>query len=85
MTKQYNNIKDVPTDLLAHNVVGSLILCKGDLNKYRECLAMLIRELRSEEHPPEIKAILETGKKNAAGHAMPPSIDPYGVLREDGA
>jgi hypothetical protein len=85
MPDKYNSIKEVPTDLLASNVVGSLILCKGDLNKYRETIGVLIRELRGEEHPPEIKAALEGGnKRNPLGGDLPPSVDPYGVLKENG-
>jgi hypothetical protein len=80
----HKSIKDVPTDLLAHNVVGSLILCKGDLNKYKETIAVLIRELREEKHPPEIQAALDKPERNGMDGAMPPSIDPYSIIREDG-
>lgn len=45
---KYARIEDVPTDLLAHNFVGSLILAKGNLNQYKELTKMLIRELRGE-------------------------------------
>lgn len=54
----YKNIKDVPTDLLAHNVISSLILCK-DLNQYKEVVSMLIRELRGEPQPKEIQEALD--------------------------
>ena len=48
---RYTNIQDVPTDLLAHNFVGTLILAKGNLNKYDELTKMLIRQLRGEPDP----------------------------------
>jgi hypothetical protein len=67
MTDQYASIKDVPTDLLAHNFVGSLILCKGDLNKYKEMTMVLIRELRGEPHPPEIKAAMDGKAESGDG------------------
>lgn len=56
---RYDHIKDVPTDLLAHNVVGSLITCEGNLNRYKDIISLLIRELRGEPHPPEIQAALD--------------------------
>jgi hypothetical protein len=69
------NLKDIKTETLAHNVIGSLIFCKGDLFKMKDVIAVLIRELRGEEHPPEIKAALDKPKINGMGGAMPPSID----------
>lgn len=48
---RYTRIEDVPTDLLASNFVHSLILAKGNLNKYDELAKMLIRELRGEPAP----------------------------------
>jgi hypothetical protein len=47
----YASIKDVPTKQLANNFVGSLIMAKGNLNKYGDLAEMLIRELRGEPHP----------------------------------
>ena len=49
--KRYERIEDVPTDLLAHNFVGTLILAEGNLNKYDELAKMLIRQLRGEPDP----------------------------------
>lgn len=47
----YEAVKDIPTDELASRVVSSLIMAKGNLNKYESLIAMLIRELRGEPHP----------------------------------
>lgn len=58
---KYNSVKEVPTDILAHNVVGSLILCKGSLNKYKDVIELLIRELRDEPHPKVIQDIIKKG------------------------
>lgn len=49
--KRYERIEDVPTDQLAHNFVGSLILAKGNLLAYDELAKMLIRQLRGEPDP----------------------------------
>ncbi len=57
---RFVRIEDVPTDLLAHNFVGSLILAKGNLNKYKELTKMLIRELRGESAPEIPPANRET-------------------------
>jgi hypothetical protein len=73
---KYASLKEVPSETLAHNVVGSLILCDGHLNKYKEVIAVLIRELRGEPHPPEIQAALDKNDRE------PPSIDPYGDLSQ---
>lgn len=51
--ESYAHIKDVPTELLAHNFVGTLILCKGNLNQYKALTEMLIRGLRGEPDPPK--------------------------------
>ena len=47
----YERIADVPTDVLAHRFVGTLILCRGNLNEYEALTAHMIRELRGEPHP----------------------------------
>ena len=52
----YARIQDVPTDLLAHNFVGSLIKAKGDLSKWDALAAMLIRQLRGEPDPEPTEA-----------------------------
>lgn len=44
----YASVRDVPTDKLAHNFVGQLILAKGDISKWDALAARLIRELRNE-------------------------------------
>lgn len=54
--KRYNKVADVPTDELAARFVGTLIMAKGDLNKYEAMTAHLIRELRGEPTPdPHLK------------------------------
>lgn len=50
-TKSYDKVADIPTDILASRFVGTLILAKGNLNKYEAITAHLIRELRGETHP----------------------------------
>jgi hypothetical protein len=47
----FDKIAEVPTDVLANRFVGSLILCKGNLNEYEALTAYMIRELRGEPHP----------------------------------
>lgn len=64
---KYDHVKDVPTDLLAHNVVGSLIFCKGNLNRYKEVIACLIRELRGEPHPPEVQDAMNASEAEDRG------------------
>jgi hypothetical protein len=66
----FKNIKEIPTDLLAHNLVASLIVCEGNLKAFQEVIAYLLRELRNEPHPEDIKeavleveAVLEASKK----------------------
>lgn len=49
--KNYDRIADIPTDVLASRFVGTLIMAKGDLNKYKTITAHLIRELRGEPPP----------------------------------
>lgn len=49
--RRYATIQEVPTDLLAHNFVGSLIMAKGNIQKWDELAKMLIRELRGEPAP----------------------------------
>lgn len=44
----YLGIKDIPSRELAQRVVGSLILCKGNLNRYAIVLEALIIALREE-------------------------------------
>lgn len=61
-TKSYDCVKDVPTDVLASRFVGSLILCKGNLNKYKELTAYMIRELRGEPHPVKMADFHEIHK-----------------------
>ena len=51
MPERYASIKDVPTDKLATNFVGMLIMAKGDISKWQAATEMLIRELRGEPHP----------------------------------
>ena len=59
-TKKYaDHISEVPTDLLAHNFVGSLIRAEGNLNRYKELTMILIRELRGEPHPKEIQDAMD--------------------------
>jgi hypothetical protein len=79
---KYASLKEVPSEMLAHNVVGSLIFCEGDLHKYKEVIAVLIRELRGEPHPPEIQTALDKRKRNELGGLAPPNIDPYGELSQ---
>lgn len=55
-SKDYASIKDIPTDVLASRFVGSLILCKGNLNQYKDRTAYLIRELRGEPHPKPVES-----------------------------
>jgi len=43
----YATIHEVPADVLAHRVVGQMILAKGNLNKYKAILTLLIQDLRS--------------------------------------
>jgi len=50
-TKNYDKVSDIPTDVLASRFVGTLIMAKGDLNKYEAITAHMIRELRGEPHP----------------------------------
>jgi hypothetical protein len=66
-TKRYKNIREVPTDLLAHNFVGSLIRCKGDLQKYKELTMLLIRELRGEPHPSFVQDAINAHKAEEGG------------------
>lgn len=49
-TKNYDKVSDIPTDVLASRFVGTLIMAKGDLNKYEAITAHMIRELRGEPH-----------------------------------
>lgn len=51
--EKYDSIQEVPTERLAHNFVGSLILAKGNLNRYKALTEMLIRELRGEPAPTD--------------------------------
>ena len=48
-TTLYGSIRDVPTEQLAANFVGSLIRAKGNLNEYQILTEILIRELRGEQ------------------------------------
>jgi hypothetical protein len=49
------NIAEVPTERLASNFVTSLILAKGNLNKYQALTEILIRELRGEPQLTQTK------------------------------
>ena len=46
---KYDNIADVPTELLARNFIGTLIMAKGNVNKWHAMTLMLIRGLRGEK------------------------------------
>ena len=48
-TASYDNLTEVPTDVLASRVVGSLINCEGNLNRYKLVLQDFIRATR-EDH-----------------------------------
>lgn len=45
----FEHLRDIPSDELAHRVVTSLIRCKGNLQLYKQVIAMLIVQMREEE------------------------------------
>jgi hypothetical protein len=47
-TKSYASLADMPPEVLASRVVGSLILAKGNLNKYDEILTRAFAILKVE-------------------------------------
>ncbi len=44
----YKRLRDMPADVLATRVVGSLILAKGNLNEYANVIEALIVNMRAE-------------------------------------
>lgn len=44
----YKRLRDIPADELAHRVVHTLILQKGNLNLYKELIKRLIEDMRKE-------------------------------------
>jgi hypothetical protein len=45
-SKNYAKLADVPADVLASRIVGSLILRKGNLNEYKAVLTKFIQDYR---------------------------------------
>lgn len=45
---KYARLRDMPADVLASRVVGSLIHQKGNLNEYQRVIAALIINMRAE-------------------------------------
>lgn len=68
-TRAYDKISDIPADVLASRFVGTLIMAKGNLNKYKEITAHLIRELRGEPHPggPHVQEVAEGDTEKGRG------------------
>ena len=47
-TRTYERLRDVPAEVLASRLVGSLILQKGNLNMYKVVLTKFIESVRAE-------------------------------------
>lgn len=60
---KYTDIKEVPTPLLASQVVSRLISCEGNLNRYKTIITILIRELRGEPQLYEMQKPTDTNKE----------------------
>ncbi len=57
--ERYPNLHAVPTERLASNIVGSLIMQKGNLNRYKALLERLFIDYRVEEEATLMKVVSE--------------------------